>query len=273
MFDLFRSRAKAVRIVLGAVLMLVAISMVVTLIPGFGSSGGDKNDQIVAEVGGEVLSARDLQTRVQNALRGGQIPQNMVALLVPELVDSEITTRAVVYEAKRLGLQVSEADVARAIRSFAPMLYQDGKFVGREAYAAYLAQMNFTIPEFESNVANEMLLTKMKNLVAEGVVVTNEEVERAYKMKNEAAKIEYVSVDPAKFRPQVTASPAEIQQYFQENAANFRIKEQRAFQMLVVEEDKIAATISVPEAELRRDYEANKDSFRTPERVKVRHIL
>ncbi|MCE5309983.1 MAG: peptidylprolyl isomerase, partial [Acidobacteriales bacterium] len=47
----------------------------------------------------------------------------------------------------------------------------------------------------------------------------------------------------------------------------------RAFQMLVVEEDKIAATISVPEAELRRDYEANKDSFRTPERVKVRHIL
>jgi len=273
MFDLFRSRAKAVRIVLGAVLMLVAISMVVTLIPGFGSSTGDQNDQVVAEVGGEVLSARDLQTRVQNALRGGQVPQSMVALLVPEIVDNEITTRAVVYAAKRLGLQVSEADVARAIRSFAPMLYQDGKFVGREAYAAYLAQMNFTIPEFESNVANEMLLTKMKNLVAEGVVVTNEEVERAYKMKNETAKIEYVSVDPAKFRSQVTASPAEIQQYFQENAASFRIKEQRAIQMLVVEEEKIAATITVPEAELRRDYEANKDSFRTPERVKVRHIL
>lgn len=273
MFDLFRSRAKAVRIVLGAVLMLVAISMVVTLIPGFGSSAGDQNDQVVAEVGGEVLSARDLQTRVQNALRGGQIPQSMVALLVPEIVDNEITTRAVVYEAKRMGLQVSEADVARAIRSFAPMLYQDGKFVGREAYAAYLAQMNFTIPEFESNVASEMLLTKMKNLVAEGVVVTNEEVERAYKMKNETAKIEYVSVDPAKFRPQATASPAEIQQYFQENAASFRIKEQRAFQMLVVEEEKIAATITIPEAELRRDYEANKDSFRTPERVKVRHIL
>jgi peptidyl-prolyl cis-trans isomerase D len=273
MFDLFRSRAKAVRYVLGAVLMLVAVSMVVTLIPGFGSGGGDRNDQIVAEVGKEVLSAHDVQVRVQNILRGGEVPSSMLAIYVPQIVDEEITTRAVVYEAKRLGLAVSEADVARAIRSFAPMLYQGGKFVGREAYGAYLAQMNFTIPEFEKNVASEMLLTQMKNLVGEGVVVTRDEVERAYKLKNEMAKIEYATVDPAKYRPQVTVSAGEIQKYFLENRASFRMKEQRAFQMLVVEEEKVAATINIPEADLRRDYEANKDNFRTPERVKVRHIL
>jgi peptidyl-prolyl cis-trans isomerase D len=272
MFDLFRSRAKAVRYVLGAVLMLVALSMVVTLIPGFGS-GGDRNDQIVAEVGKEVLSAHDVQVRVQNIVRGGEVPRSLLAIYVPQIVDEEITTRAVVYQAKRLGMEVSEADVAKAIRSFAPMLYQDGKFVGRDVYAAYLAQMNFTIPEFEKNIANEMLLTKMKNLVAEGVVVTNAEIERAYNLKNEMAKIEYATVDPAKFRPQVTASAEEIQKYFQDNGVSFRIKEQRAFQMLVVEEDKVAASITIPDAELRRDYEANKDQFRTPERVKVRHIL
>lgn len=273
MFDLFRSRAKAVRYVLGALLMLVALSMVITLIPGFGSGGGDRNDAIVAEVGKEVLTAHDLQVRVQNLMRGGQVPSNMLAVLVPQIIDEEITTRAVVYEAKRLGLEVSEADVARAIRSFAPMLYQDGKFVGREVYASYLAQMNFTIPEFEKNIASEMLLTKMKNLVGLGVVVTSDEVERAYKLKNEMAKIEYATVDPAKFRPQVTASADEIQKYFRENGTSFRMKEKRAFQMLVVEEERVAAAINIPDADLLRDYEANKDHFRTPERVKVRHIL
>jgi peptidyl-prolyl cis-trans isomerase D len=272
MFDLFRSRAKAVRYVLGALLMMVALSMVVTLIPGFGA-GGDRDDQIVAEVGKEVLSARDLQVRVQNLMRGGQVPNNMLGVLVPQIIDEEITTRAVVHEAKRLGLEVSEADVARAIRSFAPMLYQDGKFVGREVYASYLAQMNFTIPEFEKNIASEMLLTKMKNLVGLGVVVTSDEVTRAYGLKNEMAKIEYATVDPAKFRPQVTVSADEIQKYFQENAASFRMKERRAFQVLVVEEEKVAASINIPETDLRRDYEANKDHFRTPDRVKVRHIL
>ena len=43
--------------------------------------------------------------------------------------------------------------------------------------------------------------------------------------------------------------------------------------LLVVDQEKLSQSITVPEADLRRTYERNKDSYRVAERVHVRHIL
>ena len=48
MFDLFRSRDKAVRILLGALLVLVALSMLTYLIPTYDTGSGSPDGQVVA---------------------------------------------------------------------------------------------------------------------------------------------------------------------------------------------------------------------------------
>ena len=92
MFDLFRSRAKAVRYLLGGLLLLVALSMVVTLIPGYGVPGGT-SDQVVVEVGKDVISVTELQQQLQSAMRNRSFPRELAQVYVPQMVDQMIGER------------------------------------------------------------------------------------------------------------------------------------------------------------------------------------
>src|SRR5438128_434481 len=69
MFDLFRSRDKAVRIFLTVLLSLVALSMVAYLIPGYGGSGPTASDNVVADVGKNHVTVHDVQMAVRAATR------------------------------------------------------------------------------------------------------------------------------------------------------------------------------------------------------------
>jgi peptidyl-prolyl cis-trans isomerase D len=272
MFDLFRSRAKAVRYLLGFLLLLVAISMVVTLIPGWGTQG-DPSEQIVAEIGDTALTLREVQFEVQRELRNRSFPAEMAATQLPQIVERMITDRALAYQASRMGYRVTEADLSDTIRAAIPQLFPDGKFVGREAYASVLAQQNLTIPEFEATLRRQMLMMKLSHLAAEGVVVSPAEVEAEFKRRNEKVKLEYIALSRETYLPQVSVTREEILSDYQRNKTLFNVPEKRSLSMLVVDEAEVSKQFSMPEADLRKIYESNLDNFRLPERVRVRHIL
>src|SRR5436305_12471698 len=150
MFDLFRSRDKAVRILLGALLVVVGLSMLTYLIPTYNTGGSSANDVVVAEIGKDAITLPEVQRVVQNAMRGRQMPPEILPSYVPQMIDNMINERALAYDAERLGFEVTDAQIGDAIRLYVPNLFQDGKFVGKEAYASLLSQQNLTIPEFEA---------------------------------------------------------------------------------------------------------------------------
>ena len=109
MFDLFRSRAKAVRYLLGVLLSVVALSMVVTLIPGYGTPSAS-NELVVAEIGREQVTVRQVQALMQNLIRSRRVPPEMVPHYVPQLIDQMITERAVAFQAERMGFRVTDEE-------------------------------------------------------------------------------------------------------------------------------------------------------------------
>ena len=272
MFNLFRSRDRLVRILLSGVLLVVALSMVTYLIPSYGNTDRGP-DSVVAEIGKDTITAHEIQVYVQNAIRGRQVPMDMVPLYLPQIVDEVINFRAMIYEAKRLGLRVSDEDTSAAIRMSRPDLFPEGKFVGREAYAAALAQQNLTIPEFESEFADNVLINRLTQIVVEGTVVTPTEVEQEYRRLNDKVKIEFVKIEPQKLQSAVTVTPAEVKEYYDKSPGQFPIPEKRNLAILILDQGKIEQSIQPSDAELHSAYERDKDRFRNPERVQARHIL
>ena len=272
MFDLFRSRAKITRYMMGGLLMLVAVMMVVTLIPGFNAPSRSEG-QVLAEVGGQEVSIFEAQRAVQAQMQNRNITPQLAAIFVPQIVKQMVTEYAMAYEAQRMGFQVTDADMASAIRSTLPLLWTGGNFLGQEAYASVLREQNMTIPQFETTLRRQLMIEKLQMLIALGVVASDKEIEAEYHRRFDSVKIEYIEINPVKFRSIVQVSPEEVQAYWGKNLAKYQMPERRSFQMLVVDEGKLASAITIPDAELRREYDQNKDSFRVPERVHVRHIL
>ncbi|HEY1207168.1 MAG: peptidylprolyl isomerase [Bryobacteraceae bacterium] len=273
MFDLFRSRAKAVRIFIGALMVLIALSMVTYLIPGgFGNQGSQ--DQVLAEIGKQPpLTVADFQQRLEMTRRNRNIPPGAAAIFAQQMLDQMISSEALAYEAQRLGITITDADLVQDLRAKLPQLFPNGQFVGTQAYAEMLAQQNVTIPEFEFEMRRDLLIGRITGLVVDNVVVTPEEVVRDYQRREQRVKLDYVVLAPAKLTNQVSITPQEERTYYDGFKSAYRIPERRSFQMLVVDAALVSQRIALSDDQLRRFYDQNRDQYRIPERVHIRHIL
>ncbi|MBV6430635.1 MAG: Peptidyl-prolyl cis-trans isomerase D [Bryobacteraceae bacterium] len=274
MFDLFRSREKTTRYLLGALLSLVAISMVVTLIPGFGGGmSSDANDPVIAEIGKDVLTMREVQLGLQDTLRGKNIPPELISIYAPQIVNQIVVDHAMAYYSQKLGYKVTDADVAQVIELMIPQLFEGGKFVGKEAYAQFLAANNTSIGEFEKQARLRAETRRFQSAVLEGMVVTPQEVEQEFRERNEKVTVDYVKIDPAKLQSEIKVTPEEINAHWATSKNSYRVPEKRAFELLVVDEDKVGESLKMSDADLRKVYDSEKEQFRTPDRVHARHIL
>lgn len=275
MFDLFRRKDTSLRYLLGVLLGLVALSMVVTLIPGFSSGGfgAGQGDETVAKVCGEPVTGREVRLKMQQMLNKQSLPPESAAIFIPQFVEQYVAVKGVACYANQTGLVASDTDVATKIQKDVPALWQDGKFVGSQMYAMMLKQTGLTVAQFEDSIKKDIETTRLRTLILMSAVATPKEVEDAYRESEEKVKIEYALIDPNEVTKQLPISDEAVKAEFEKNKASYAIPPSRIVTMYVVETARIQAGIQVSEDELKRAYNENIDSFRQPERAHSRHIL
>ncbi|MEP7352693.1 MAG: peptidylprolyl isomerase [Acidobacteriota bacterium] len=273
MFDLFRSRDKAIRYVVGGILGIVALSMITYLIPNYNDNTGTAQNPVVLEVGGQKITASEAQGLFQQNSQG-KIPAELMDVYFPQFLDRLLMVRAATYQAGQMGLTATDDEVRTAMLTKAPynQFVQNGK-LNREALEAALAQQGKTLQYAIDDTRDNLLLEKLLRVVGDNTIVTPQEVEAEYRKRNEKASVEYMAFPAADFRSAVVVSDDDIKKRYEERKASFTKPEKFGFRVLVMDHAKVEAGIQISDADLRAAYSGSLDNFRKPERVRSRHIL
>ena len=273
MFDLFRSREKAMKYLLTAVLSIVAISMVITLVPGITNSPMAESDPSLARVCNANVTQGDVRTQVDGITRGGKLPPQMVSSYLPIIIDNTIQNLGLACVAAEKGLDVSDQDLADEIRNaFSQLVNAKGEF-DRKGYEMTLQRMGYTPAMFEERMKQQMLVKRMQDLSSEGVFVPEQDVQREYERRNVKVKLEYATVTPASLSGSIHPSDDEAMAFFKTATGKYTIPARREYTVVYADQEKIASTMTVADDRLRTEYNKQMDRYRLPERARVRHIL
>jgi peptidyl-prolyl cis-trans isomerase D len=281
MLHFMRRQRSKLKWVLVFVIVVLAGSMVISFIPGVGdgnplsvSLSGD-----VARVGNEAVSATEFETSYRNYLRNMQQRQELSPEILKafgfdrQVLNALIEQKVMLAEAKRLGFEVTEEELAQKIITN-PNFQAGGSFIGRDRYQALLQANDLTMERFESLMRDELLVGKVQSFVTAGVTVSDKEVEDEYRNRNEKVTLSYFVLDPAKTEAKVaTASDQDLQTYYDKNKARYNVLEKRKSKYAFVDMVKFRTELQVTDDELRTFYGEHSEEYRLPEQVTAQHIL
>lgn len=277
MFRLFDKHHAAIyKWVMAFFLAIVSIGMVLVFTPlGGGGNTTMSSSDVLASVGGTKITMQELRQTIDSRLRNSSLGSDphIVPAIAGTMLDDMVLRQAMVMQASKMGLEVSQQELVAALEKF-PWLYPNGKFVGMAQYQNFVSQeMGVSTQEFEDQIRQSLLLQKIQAVVSDGVSVTPAEVHEAYNERYLKAKIQYVVFDPSKFLKTVPITDKDLQGYFKKNASHYELKEQRQIQYVLITPDEVRANVAVSDSEMKQYYTSHLSDYRVPDRVKVEHIL
>jgi peptidyl-prolyl cis-trans isomerase D len=274
-----------VKIILGALLVLICASMAITLIPGgIGSSFGIGAPPagVLATIGDQQVTVTEVQREARAMIRqqfprGGAQASMLLPYFASQAAEQLINEKALVAEAHRMGLRASDDELREELQhgQLGAMLFPDGKFVGQEEYENFVQRNDMTIPQFEALEKDFILVRKLRALVSTSAFVGDSEVRDEFTRGNTKVKFEYAVITQADILKGLHPTDEELKAFYERNKATYNnsIPEKRQIKYVVMDSAKIAAATAVTDQDLQAYYDQHRDEYRVPEQVKVSHIL
>jgi peptidyl-prolyl cis-trans isomerase D len=265
------------------VLWIVAASMLLYLGLFFddGGSGSGASSEWAARVDGEAipsdqfLEAARRQDESFRRMLGAQYDQFKGQLrLGTQVVQSMVNERIMLNEARKLGLDASADEVSKRILADPSFRDQSGQFIGKERYSQLVSRsVRGGVAGYEKMLAEQVAMEKWISVVTEPARVTDQEVERLYRARNEKAAIDYLVVPRGDASLGAAIPEAELAAYYQRHADRYRRGEGKRIRYVLVDRQSQIGKVPVSDEEVRAFYQANEAEFLRPEQRRASQVL
>ena len=264
------------------IMWIVVATFIVAIFAIWGGAGrlGEETraDTLVNLGGGDRISSDEffqtLRTRLESIEKQfGDLNANLIQQLgVPQQTLEQLVSQKLLMKiAAEMGLKASNPEVRDKIKSY-PAFQQNGQFIGFEEYKRVLDYNRIPLADFERNLRQDVIMSKVVRALTAGIFVTDDEVWQGYRKSNDTAKIEYLVAETAK--SEVAGEPAEteLRAHFDKDPAAYKIPEKRTGDYVVLKTEDFKKEVAVKDAEIAKYYKDNPAQFQEPEKVQVSRI-
>lgn len=191
---------------------------------------------------------------------------------IDRLVLSKMIGQTALKEyANQINLGLSQDRVVANLFSDPGFAGPDGKF-SRTGFNDLLNRLGMSESQFLALRLDDDLRQHFSSAVLNATVTPQAmiDIENAY--KNETRDIEFFKIDAGQKVSVPEPDDAKLQAYYNDNKASFMTPEFRKFNVLVATAGDLKKEVAVTDEELKASYEAEKETYDTPEKRRVQQI-
>ena len=235
----------------------------------------------VAKVGGSEISVdayrqayqtnlQQMQQRLRRPITNVQARQ----MGLDQQVLSRLVTDAVLDEqARKLGLAISDPQIAKVITQDPTFAGQNGQF-DHAKFTDLLRDNGMTEQSFVRDQRSAYLRQEIVDAVAGAMQSPKAAVEALHRLQNETRSIDMLVLPPTLVGTIPAPDAATLQKYYDDRKQLFAAPEYRKITMLAVSPAEVAKPDAVTDEELRKAYDSASDTrFGTPERRTLQQIV
>lgn len=238
------------------------------------------NPDKVAEVEGAEITNAQIQQRLDRVRQqmGQQFDQQYATeasqkLLREQIKQQLINEQVIKANLNKAGLTASEEQIKTWIREFPQ--FQIGGVYSPEQAKMILAQMGWSEDQLRQYARQQIAEEQLNQGIGATNFALGYEVESYYRLQEQSRDVRYVRITQEDFADSIDVTEAEIEDYYQQNQAQFEQPEKVNLRYVRLSTDQLAEKFKaqIDAAQIQELYEANKANYQDPAEILVAHIL